>query len=143
MILGELVTDAGAAGRRQHPVAPGQRVVQRVALGAALARPATAQVVVETDVIQVVERQQVIAGNGDTALLFSGRVCAAIISRKTKAKEESLLPTDKQIAFADLISRNDLDFSFGRGYALEVLLRLLDIAQVKQDGVSDSGKRAS
>ena len=100
--------------------------------GAAPARLAAAEVLVEAGVEEVVERQQVVAGDGGAALVFAGRVAAAVVGREGEAQRENLFPGDDDVALAEGIARHDLDVGFCRRHTLEVFQCLFDVAQVEQ-----------
>ena len=99
---------------------------------AALAGIASAQIVVEAGVEEVVKCQQMVCGDGCAALVASRAVGAAVIDGEVQAKGKSLSPGNDEIAFADCFGRHNLDVGFGSGNALHVFQRLLDIAQVEE-----------
>ena len=69
-----------------------------VATGAAPARIAAAQVVIETEVEQVIQRPQIIVRKDDSALIFAGRLGARVIGGYTQPERKALLPTDDEVA---------------------------------------------
>lgn len=130
-----LVVVVFAGGEAQLPIVIGHRVMHGMSLGAAVAAFAAAQVMVETDIEQVVERRQVVQRQGDVALVFTGLLAAGVVHRQADPYRNGLLPSDHHVALPRLrilaLGRFDLHIGFGGGHTLEVLQCLLDIAQVK------------
>ena len=131
-----LVVVVLTAGHRQLPVTKGHRVMQRMALGAFVAGLATAQVMVETGIEQVVEAQRVVQRQRYGALVFAGCLATAVVHRQAQACREALAPCNDYIALAGLglaaAGGGNADIGFCGGHTLEVLQRLLDITQVQQ-----------
>lgn len=136
-----LVIAVAAGGEPEQPIAERQRIVSGVATGAAPARIAAAQVVIETEVEQVIQRPQIIVRKDDSALIFAGRLGARVIGGYTQPERKALLPTDDEVAVTRpgirTIGRRDLYVGFGGGYAFEVFQRLLDVAQVERVARAD------
>lgn len=71
------------------------------------------------------------------ALELAGRLAAGVVQRHAEANGwGALLPENQQVAFAGAcivaLGRGDLYVCFDSGYALEVLQRLFDVAQIEQ-----------
>ena len=112
-----------------------------------------ADVVVEADVEQVVERPPVVVGDGETALVLAGGLGAAVVERERQPPRERLVPVHDQIAVtraaAGCSLGRDPDVCLGGRNALEVFEALLDRPQIEQlafaqrQGVAQGGTRTA
>jgi hypothetical protein len=115
----------------EHPVAQGQAVVGVDTACPTIPGILASQVTRDRDVEQVVEGEGVVVAECGAALVLAGGFVAAVISGEQQAQGQDLTPAHDQVAVARLVGGFNLDIGSCRGNALEVLQRLLHIAQVQ------------
>ena len=97
---------------------------------------ATAQVVAETGIEQVIETQRIIQRQRDVALVLPVSLLPeSSVDRLTRATEACFqtITTSLSPGFASVSARRrNLNVGLGRGHPLEVLQGLLDVPQVQQ-----------
>ena len=112
--------------------------MHRLAFGALgrVAEDVAVEVVVGTDIEQVVQAERIVQRQRGAGLIAAGGLGAAVVQAQGEAPLLGLHVLDHQVAVARLgtgCGRGlDLDVGLGRGGALEVLQALLDVAQVQQ-----------
>src|SRR5688572_2294885 len=98
-------------------------------------RIASTQIVIETDIEQIVQGPPVVVGNRDAALIFTSGLGARIIGGETGPKRKALFPLDDEVALTRLsirfLSRGHLYVGLRRWEAREVFECLFDVAQIE------------